>query len=100
MESQPQNPEFRNNPENYNPCISWFSMVRVKKCNKIAWMLDVYRVREHVTCEAIFVSIIFKGVAILEIVLVCGKGFAFFFCNTSVAKASKNFMSWPIAYVI
>ena len=21
MESQPQNPEFRNNPENYHPCI-------------------------------------------------------------------------------
>ena len=21
MESQPQNPEFRNNPENFNPCI-------------------------------------------------------------------------------
>ena len=20
MESQPQNPEFRNNPENFNPC--------------------------------------------------------------------------------
>ena len=22
MESQPQNPEFRNNPENFHPCIS------------------------------------------------------------------------------
>ena len=21
MESQPQNPEFRNNPENFHPCI-------------------------------------------------------------------------------
>ena len=24
MESQPQNPEFRNNPENFNPC--YFNM--------------------------------------------------------------------------
>ena len=27
MESQPQNPEFRNNPENFHPCtplIEWF----------------------------------------------------------------------------
>ena len=22
MESQPQNPEFRNNPENFHPCIT------------------------------------------------------------------------------
>ena len=22
MESQPQNPEFRNNPENFHPCIA------------------------------------------------------------------------------
>ena len=22
MESQPQNPEFRNNPENFHPCVS------------------------------------------------------------------------------
>ena len=22
MESQPQNPEFRNNPENFHPCMS------------------------------------------------------------------------------
>ena len=22
MESQPQNPEFRNNPKNFNPCIT------------------------------------------------------------------------------
>ena len=22
MESQPQNPEFKNNPENFQPCIS------------------------------------------------------------------------------
>ena len=28
MESQPQNPEFRNNPENFHPC----SHVVVPKC--------------------------------------------------------------------
>ena len=29
MESQPQNPEFRINPENFHPCVS--SMVTVNK---------------------------------------------------------------------
>ena len=24
MESQPQNPELRNNPENFHPCTLWF----------------------------------------------------------------------------
>ena len=31
MESQPQNPEFRNNPENFNPCT----------CNHTSWQLLV-----------------------------------------------------------
>ena len=26
MESQPQNPEFRNNPENFHPCKSHFEL--------------------------------------------------------------------------
>ena len=26
MESQPQNPEFRNNPENFHPCIGIMSL--------------------------------------------------------------------------
>ena len=28
MESQPQNPEFRNNPENFHPCTSIEKMQR------------------------------------------------------------------------
>ena len=27
MESQPQNPEFRINPENFHPCIGWSVIV-------------------------------------------------------------------------
>ena len=27
MESQPQNPEFRNNPENFHPCLRGFVLV-------------------------------------------------------------------------
>ena len=27
MESQPQDPEFRNNPENFHPCITIFDLV-------------------------------------------------------------------------
>ena len=34
MESQPQNPEFRNNPENFHPCV----------CNiKSNYRLEVFR---------------------------------------------------------
>ena len=28
MESQPQNPEFRNNPENFHPCIKFYSPIQ------------------------------------------------------------------------
>ena len=31
MESQPQNPEFRNNPENFHPCNSPFRHVQMKE---------------------------------------------------------------------
>ena len=29
MESQPQNPEFRNNPENFHPCYSLFVVAAI-----------------------------------------------------------------------
>ena len=29
MESQPQNPEFRNNPENFHPCLKYRLEFRV-----------------------------------------------------------------------
>ena len=29
MESQPQNPEFRNNPENFHPCTVVISVLRL-----------------------------------------------------------------------
>ena len=32
MESQPQNPEFRNNPENFHTCHCWFSHDIVAAC--------------------------------------------------------------------
>ena len=28
MESQPQNPEFRNNPENFHPCMTELSHIK------------------------------------------------------------------------
>ena len=31
MESQPQNPEFRNNPDNFHPCKLFFA------CNKLGF---------------------------------------------------------------
>ena len=36
MESHPQNPEFRNNPENFHPCVSkvtWFPVPFNKQVN-------------------------------------------------------------------
>ena len=38
MESQPQNPEFRNNPENFHPCLC--VCVRARVCH-IAWSVIV-----------------------------------------------------------
>ena len=35
MESQPQNPEFRINPENFHPYIKMSSYLLVKQCNNI-----------------------------------------------------------------
>ena len=36
MESQPQNPEFRNNPENFHPCVHFdthvFILIQLKMC--------------------------------------------------------------------
>ena len=31
MESQPQNPEFRNNPENFQPCTQHFVQIESKR---------------------------------------------------------------------
>ena len=31
MESQPQNPEFRNNPENFHPCFTITLIVSTKQ---------------------------------------------------------------------
>ena len=33
MESQPQNPEFRNNPENFHPCI-----YNMKQCSVVPYI--------------------------------------------------------------
>ena len=30
MESQPQNPEFRINPENIHPCINFYKMLKYR----------------------------------------------------------------------
>ena len=39
MESQPQNPEFRNNPENFHPCVGCYpcynNILQSKSINSI-----------------------------------------------------------------
>ena len=36
MESQPQNPEFRNNPENFHPCGFTFVLLYLSECQGMA----------------------------------------------------------------
>ena len=55
MESQPQNPEFRNNPENFHPCIaltvytkmtfSWDKVQNVQNLEIQISKLEVHRTR-------------------------------------------------------
>ena len=35
MESQPQNPEFRTNPENFHPCIKMFWCLEISRVNMV-----------------------------------------------------------------
>ena len=42
MESQPQNPEFRINPDNFHPCISelcYKGAILQRNCRKMKWSL-------------------------------------------------------------
>ena len=41
MESQPQNPEFRNNPENFHPCILYY-YIQVYNSNDTTFELSVF----------------------------------------------------------
>ena len=45
MESQPQNPEFRINPENFHP---WINETRLSKFHNIIWSHLSYKTRGHV----------------------------------------------------
>ena len=36
MESQPQNPEFRNNPENFHPCMQDLTVIVISTAEKLA----------------------------------------------------------------
>ena len=40
MESQPQNPEFRNNPENFHPCYGVMGSFLVCECS-INWSYSI-----------------------------------------------------------
>ena len=39
MESQPQNPEFRNNPENFHPCKSNLKKNHISQPKHMLWEL-------------------------------------------------------------
>ena len=42
MESQPQNPEFRNNPENFHPCYSLFVVAPIWCGSFLCWILVLW----------------------------------------------------------
>ena len=45
MESQPQNPEFRNNPENFHPCISYISVLILIKLFQAVHTMYIYLIK-------------------------------------------------------
>ena len=42
MESQPQNPEFRINPENFHPCRQWEISVLLAYAHRSSHSLNMY----------------------------------------------------------
>ena len=40
MESQPQNPEFMNNPKNFHPCNLSIFIVAMERMDQIKWRTD------------------------------------------------------------
>ena len=49
MESQPQNPEFRNNPENFHLCI-WNNLV-FSKCGTLWFITFVPAIYQVIYCK-------------------------------------------------
>ena len=47
MDSQPQNPEFRNNPENFHPCFYRIPLKVDQNCSSSAISLPSYKVVAH-----------------------------------------------------
>ena len=47
-ESQPQNPEFRNNPENFHPCITWDRAAVITVLTRERFLSRVY---SHMSLE-------------------------------------------------
>ena len=43
MESQPQNPEFRNNPENFHPCFTEFLLKLIRNAHHLLSACQVIR---------------------------------------------------------
>ena len=53
MESQPQNPEFRNNPENFHPCVQRVKAVKPTFYNSIGCNLYFLYKLSCLTCTNI-----------------------------------------------
>ena len=50
MESQPQNPEFRNNPENFHPCLNGLKLAVV--------VLEILNVNRSKSAEGLVLTTI------------------------------------------
>ena len=57
MESQPQNPEFRNNPENFHPCNS-------HKCNSKIELSHTFLTVYLINIDSTFLKVLVFGILI------------------------------------
>ena len=48
MESQPQNPEFRNNPENFHPCRMWKRLIL--KDSDLENLVQIIKIKPILCC--------------------------------------------------
>ena len=58
MESQPQNPEFRNNPENFHPCSShkYNSKIELSHTFLVVYLINIESTFLKVLVKCIYIS--------------------------------------------
>ena len=75
MESQPQNPEFRINPENFHPCYYTFQRVNNKGADQTVDAQDGLLVYFHAT-KSVFLAMWAHIIMLLSLQFGCKKIFS------------------------